>query len=196
MNLPQRFWDARFARIQGEGQEVVRKYLSDGTYMRGDGLLVWGDYGVGKSAAVAIVGMELRRRGYSCLYVEVSDLIQKILNGEMFDTDISWQERAKNVDVLVLDDLGAEHHDAGGNIERMIESILRYRFQRRRVVIVTCNLSPMKMGPHIDGRGVKVPGVYRQKFVEIVREALFPVEIRGESFRTEVEQKMAENYGQ
>jgi DNA replication protein DnaC len=193
MNLPQRFWEVRFASIQGAGQEVIRKYLSDGAYMRGDGLMVWGAYGVGKSAAAALVLMEMRRRGYSCLWAETQDFTRKVLDGEEFDLETSWMQRAKDVDVLVLDDMGAEHHDSQGAIEKLIEGLLRHRFQRRKVVLVTCNISPEKLGPHMNN-GVKVPGIYRQKFLEIVREALYPVEIRGRSLRAEDERRMAVGY--
>lgn len=194
MNLPRRFWEARFALIQGNGKDVIRKYLSEGRYMTGEGLLIWGGYGVGKSGAAAVILMEMRRRGYSSLYVESYDLVQKILNGEAFDLDTSWMERAKEVDALVLDDMGAEHRDVNGTIEKMIEGLLRYRFQRRKVVIATCNLSPVMLGPHTNGAGIKVAGVYRQKLLEIVREALYPIEIQGECLRAEGEKKMAAGY--
>jgi DNA replication protein DnaC len=112
---------------------------------------------------------------------------------ESFDFETSWSERARDVDVLVLDDLGTEHHDAAGAIERMMEGLLRYRLQRGRVTILTSNISPMKLGPHTE-EDRRVDGPYRGKFVEVIREALFPIEVRGRSLREDRERDMAAGY--
>lgn len=193
MNLPRGFWDARFSIIQEGAKESVGTYLRDGKYLRGEGLFIWGPYGHGKTGAAAVILMELRRRGHVCLYADSSDLVDKILQREPFDFESSWSERAKAVDVLVLDDLGTEHRDPGGAIEKVLEGILRYRFQRRKVTIITCNVSPMKLGPHVQGTET-FKGVYREKFVEILREKLYPVEVRGRSLRDENERQMAAGY--
>jgi len=183
MNLPRRFWGSRLSGVPNAAVEaVVHRYLSEGRYLRGEGLYLWGKYGVGKSSLAAIIIMELRRRGYSALFVEAADLVDKLMGREMFDLETSWSARAREADVLVLDDLGTEHHDAGGAIERMLEGLLRFRIQRQMPTIVTSNLAPMKLGRHkVDGEWRD--GVYRPKLVEMVKEALSPVSVEGESLR-------------
>lgn len=193
LNLPRRFWTARFAQIQGKAQEIIGKYLASGKYIHGDGLFLWGPFGHGKTGAAAVIIMELRRRGYTGLFVEASEYVDKVMQRETFDFETSWSERARDVDVLVLDDLGTEHHDAAGAIERMMEGLLRYRLQRGRVTILTSNISPMKLGPHTE-EDRRVDGPYRGKFVEVIREALFPIEVRGRSLREDREQEMATGY--
>jgi DNA replication protein DnaC len=194
MNLPRRFWKARLSNIQDEkAREAVRKYLLDGKYLRGEGLFISGKYGVGKSSIASIILMEMRRRGYSGLFVEASELVDKLMSREMFDMESSWSQRAKHVEVLVLDDIGTEHHDAAGAIERMLEGIIRYRLQRERVVILTSNISPRRLGPHKDGER-DVAGVYRKKFMEMIKEALYPIGMQGSSLRREIERDIADGY--
>lgn len=194
MNLPDRFWESRLSGIQDEqAREVVRKYLVDGRYISGEGLFLHGKYGVGKSSAAAVILMELRRRGYSGLWVEAAEFVDKVMQREMFDLDSSWMERARNVDVLVLDDIGTEHHDTAGAIERMLEGIIRSRLQRKKVVILTTNITPDRLGPR-EENGVKVEGVYRRKFLEVIREALYPIAIQGTSLRRDIEREIADKY--
>ena len=194
MNLPRRFWKARLSNVQDEKTHgIVQKYLLDGKYLRGEGLFLHGRYGVGKSSVASIILMEMRRRGYSGLFVEASEFVDKLMSREMFDIESSWSQRARDVDVLVLDDMGTEHHDAAGAIERMLEGIIRYRLQRERVVILTSNISPVKLGPHKDGERT-VDGVYRRKFMEMIKEALFPIGIQGTSLRGKIEHDIADGY--
>jgi len=194
MNLPNRFWESRLSGIQDEkAREVIRRYLLDGRYMHGEGLFLHGKYGVGKSSAAAVILMEMRRRGYSGLWVEAAEFVDKMMQREMFDLDSSWSSRAREVDVLVLDDMGTEHHDAGGAIERMMEGVVRSRIQRKRIVILTTNISPDRLGPHEES-GVKVEGVYRRKFLEVIREALYPICVQGSSLRRDTERKIADEY--
>lgn len=194
MNLPDRFWGSRLSGVQDEkAKEIVRKYLLDGRYLSGEGLFLYGKYGVGKSSAAAVILMEMRRRGYSGLWVEAAEFVDKVMQREMFDMDSSWSERAREVDVLVLDDMGTEHHDSAGAIERMLEGVIRSRLQRKRVVILTTNISPDRLGPH-EENGVKVEGVYRRKFLEVIREALYPISVQGASLRRDIEREIADKY--
>jgi len=176
-----------------EAAEKARKYLSRGHYLRGDGLFVWGPLGVGKTALAAVLLMELRRRGHSGLFVDTAELVERLMARDNFDLDTSWAERVREVDVLVLDDLGTEHHDAAGMIERRLETIIRGRLQRKKPTIATCNTAPLRLGPHKDG-GTNKAGLYRQKFASVVRESLYPLEVSGPSRRDENAKAMAAGY--
>lgn len=193
MRVPRRYWDATLALAPAEAAQKARKYVSESRYIRGEGLYLWGSLGIGKTALAAVILMELRRRGHTALFVESAELVQKIMSREMFDWDVSWDERVRDVEVLVIDDLGTEHHDAGGAIERILEGVLRGRLQVKKPTIVTSNIAPLKLGPHqVDGR--KMAGVYRQKFLSLVTEGLYPIKVDGPNLRHENMQAMASGY--
>jgi len=193
MNLPKGYWDVRFGRAPDGARDEAVKYLERRHYLRGDGLFLWGALGVGKTGLAACLLMELRRRGHTGLFVESATLVDKLMQAEQFDWETSWADRVREVEVLVIDDLGTEHHDDRAVIEKRIESIIRTRSQDRKVTIVTCNVAPLKLGPHEeDGR--RHPGVFRQKFVSLIKERLRPIHVDGPSLRDEEAMAMAAGY--
>ena len=193
MNLPRGYWEVRLARTPEGARDKAVKYLERHHYLRGDGLFVWGPLGVGKTGLAAALLMELRRRGHTGLFVEAATLVDKLLSGAQFDLETSWGERVREVEVLVIDDIGSEHHDAGGAVEKKLESVIRTRIQEKKVTIVTCNVAPLRLGPHKDGDSQK-GGVFRQKFVSLIRESLWPLEVNGPSMRDEMTTAMAAGY--
>lgn len=193
MNLPRGFWEVRLARTPEGARDEAVKYLERHRYLDGDGLFIWGKLGVGKTGLAAALLMELRRRGHTGLFVESATLVDKLLSGAQFDLDTSWAERVREVEVLVVDDIGAEHHDVGGAVEKKLESVLRTRSQEHKVTIVTCNVAPLRLGPHKDGESQK-RGIFRQKFVSLIKEQLWPLEVDGPSMREERTTAMAAGY--
>lgn len=191
MRVPRRFWTSDFDAIpECEGRVVLRSYLRDieGMLDRGTGLLLWGPNGHGKTSAAVLVAMEARRRGASVLFVQAETLRQGVLEKAMFSGEKSLMERAREVDFLLLDDLGKEHTGETGFTERLFENLIRERCSQRRVTFVTTNLSTKTSDK--PNAPVSLRTRYIPSMLEVMREAMYPVMLRAHNWRDRAQQDM------
>jgi len=142
MNIPEDLWTSKLQYVSKDSLPQVKTYLLnlDAAVARGAGLVVYGSEGVGKTAIAALIAKEARARGSTVLFVRLWELREMIRCRMEYDMDSSMAERAREVDVLVLDDLRSE--DASEKFFTLSEIIelVRYRASRRRVTIVTTRL--------------------------------------------------------
>lgn len=177
MRLPRRFWEASFNDIQDEeARALILAYLQkmDTMLDHGDGLMFWGHWGVGKTCAAAVLAKEARRRGASALFITAESLRTAVLEKEMFEDDQLTVDRARQVDFLVLDDLGKEHSGESGFAERLFENLLRERSAHRRSTVVTTNMNQDDLTKR-----------YKLSMMEVVKESLIPIHVEGENRRGE-----------
>lgn len=173
MEMPQRFWNVKFEEIAPGLREVIREYLRNMHEMldRGDGLLLWGENGRGKTSACCFVAKEVRRTGASVLVMTAARLIDSEMES-VKGVGSSFMDRARTVDFLVLDDLGKEHQGKGEWSERLLESLLRERSGARLATFITANMGP----EHLRQR-------YKPSLVEMLKEITYPVCVEGENKR-------------
>lgn len=190
MRIPRRFWDVSFDQINEEIRPKIDVYLRnlDDKLDRGEGLLLWGNNGVGKTSVAVLIALEVRRRGASVLFTTAEGLRSSVLEGTMFDDEQTVIERARAVDFLVLDDLGKEHPGETGFTERLFENLFRERSAARRTTFVTTNL-PMRPG---DGGGKALTNVYIPSMIEVMKETLHPIRYVGTNLRDAVRADMAD----
>lgn len=191
MGIPRRFWNVHFDEIpECEGKVYLRSYMRDIETMldRGVGLLLWGANGHGKTSAAIIAAMEARRRGASVLFAQAETLRQAVIEKTMFSTDKTLVERAREVDFLVLDDLGKEHSGESAFSERFFENLLRERCAQKRVTFITTNLPISTTGksgePSLRNR-------YIASMLEVMREAMYPVHLKAHNWRDRAQEDMA-----
>ena len=94
------------------------------------------------------------------------------IESTVFSEDITVMDRARDVDVLIIDDLGKEHNGASGYSEVVYENLIRVRSAHQRTTIITCNLSPKQL---VERYGVSI--------MEVLRESAVPVHVEGENRR-------------
>lgn len=116
-------------------------------------LLLHGSFGTGKTHLLAAIAQELIRQGTPAYYQLVPELFDKIratfddASEDRFDE--LWQ-RLLNVDVLLLDDLGAEY-PTRWVVERLY-TLIDYRYRARLPLVVTTNIPPDKLDGRIGSR--------------------------------------------
>lgn len=118
-------------------------------------LMISGDLGVGKTGLEIGLVKKALASGKSALYRPFVELLSDI-RATYRSRDASEPDEAdlvgacKAVDVLALDDMGAERV-TGWAQERLFE-ILNHRYNERRRTILTTNLGPGEMEAHVGDR--------------------------------------------
>lgn len=174
MRVPVRFWEVKSGQVHESFREPLRDYLStiDQKLDDGVGLILWGPNGVGKTSAAVVVAKVARKAGASALFITAESFRQATLDKEKFDGDLLVTERATQVDVLVIDDLGKEHSGESAWAERLIENLIRVRAANKKVTVITTNMNPGQMEER-----------YKRSMMEVLLEACVRIQADGESLR-------------
>lgn len=157
------------ADMDGENSRsmtICERYAEKFPQMLADnrGLLLFGSVGTGKTFAAACIANALLEKGYSVVMVSLVTLI---------DGADDIIRRMDDIDLLILDDLGAERSTDYG-FER-IYAVADARYRSGKPVIYTSNL-PLETFKHSDD--IRCARIYDR-----VLERCYPVEFRGVSRR-------------
>ena len=114
----------------------INKYIEtlDKNRKAGTGLYLWGTSGSGKTSLGCVVLMEAIKHGYTCRFCSV-DEYRKSLFPEEADTFA----QIRNVQFLMIDDIGREFQDGKGFIVSYLDDLLRYRTDNLTPTIITSN---------------------------------------------------------
>jgi len=141
MNLPEDYWMTKVQQVHSGGgmRSDVERLLhnTDAMMSKGVGLIVRGPIGVGKTTVAALMAKEARSRGYTTLFVRLWEFREMLRSRAQFDFDTTMSERAREVDLLILDDLRWEDEKAKFFTISDISELVLYRASRRRVTIIT-----------------------------------------------------------
>lgn len=129
------------------------------------GLLLFGSVGTGKTFAAACIANELLKSGYSVVMIS----LVKMVDGGADDLIY----RMRDIDLLILDDLGAERSTDYG-LERLY-AVVDARYRSGKPVIYTTNLPLEVLKKPQDARYTRI--------YDRVLERCYPVEFRGISRR-------------
>ncbi|MHB8172648.1 MAG: ATP-binding protein [Thermincolia bacterium] len=134
-----------------------------------DGLLLTGQVGSGKTYLACCIANTLMDKGVSVVMVVVPDLLDEIkatYDQGRSGSDFSEQQlldSARQVDVLILDDLGA--HNYTDWTRNKIFSIINFRMNHQLPTIITSNLSLKELkeylGERTTSRIIQMCRVYR-----------------------------------
>ncbi|WP_174733049.1 ATP-binding protein [Mesobacillus harenae] len=131
-------------RSQMKALQKAINYIERFVPNNGKKLYFFGDVGVGKSHLAISIHKEIKEKGFTSIYLEM-DKIMRIIkdtwskNSE--ETEGEFFKVLQEVDLLVIDDLGAEHNSQW--VQEKLFSILNSRMGRN--TIFTSNLSPLEL---------------------------------------------------
>lgn len=147
----------------------------------GGGLVVHGQPGRGKTH-LAIAGvLAACEAGSRAEFWAFQDLLREMqLRFDSEDDSAQALEaRVRAVEVLVLDDVGAEHKVSAWATE-VLESLIDHRLARSLPTLITTNLAPGEVAKHVGARSADRLQLYRW------------VECGGESMRAEIGRRLAQ----
>lgn len=184
--VPQRYWDSSYKEISKEKsgvpyspQQYCERYLKrvDDFIESGTGLLLYGNNGTGKTAMAVVIAKVIWSRGKTVLFLEAAGLISALINREMFDAEVSMRERMREVDCLIIDDLGKGNIDRKGFYARAMDELLRHRVSNRRVTIMTTNMQKEQLGDQ------KNPYAFKPSTMSALKESVIPIPVVGKDRR-------------
>lgn len=160
--IPKRFRGVSFERkpicdIDPIRLQPVRAFVAriDEELDEGHGLWFTGDLGTGKTSLAMLVSQAAERNGRSVAVYSVPTLLAEIKNTydrEAGDSYLSLFRKLCSVDLLHLDDLGAEKRTDW--VLEQLYSIVNERWQNQRSIVATTNLNRDQLREQIGWRTV------------------------------------------
>jgi DNA replication protein DnaC len=156
--LPRRYQGVWFDRqpVPGMPEPVVaevRRYVGEVSARLAEGRGLWlvGDVGTGKTTLAMIVSKAALEAGHSVAIYSLPRLLNLIRDEVGQDTGVlDLLDRLSSVDLLHIDDLGAQH-TTPWRLEQLY-SIVDARYQSSRAIVATTNLMPDELARQMAGR--------------------------------------------
>jgi DNA replication protein DnaC len=149
--ITKRFHSCTFESIAEKGvpEQVKKQYWEIEDYAaeleenvnKGVGLMLKGPVGTMKTTFAVAVLRQYIQEGGSGLFMPMVSLLDTIftLKAKSLEEWASFEHKLKNVKLLLLDDLGAEHTE--GWVLTKVDAIITERYNRCLPIIITTNMS-------------------------------------------------------
>lgn len=178
-DLPRKYWEASLARVPDSlaYKAKIERYIRKMNELipKGKGLLLHGPNRRGKTSIAAILLKEAIRCRFDAHFIRGADLIDATFKHRMIDDDTSVIDVIRDVDLLVIDDVGKSIIESRtGSLEAVFDNTLRARESELKATIITTNL------PQRDQ-----VEVFKPSMVELMKECMFPILVDGHSFMEE-----------
>lgn len=161
---------------------IAINYCNEWTRMKKEnvGMTLMGPVGIGKSYLSFCIANRLIRKNVPTIAISSINIINKIYEsygkfGQ--EGEVAIINKLRNADLLVLDDLGAEHSSKNGKEKQIIYSIIDSRIRTKKPMIITTNLNKEQLRDKLIG----VDGVDRT--FDRLLAACPVIEIEGKSRR-------------
>lgn len=177
-----RYWSCNFKSMEAKGVpgEVKKSFDQARTFAKeltqhtkeGRGLLIKGPVGTMKTSLAVAVLQEQLTRGKGGLFITMASLLDTIFTLKARDKEewIKFENRVKDIPLLVLDDLGSENTE--GWVMTKVDAIISERYNRCRSTIITTNLSTDQL-----------KGVYAERIIDRLRSTMTVINCHGRSLR-------------
>ena len=133
--------------------EAAKTFVKSVAEGQADGLIITGLTGRGKTYLACCIANELLRKNINTLFCVVPDLLDQIkdtYNKGSEYSEMDLIDTAKEVAVLILDDLGAHQYTEWARSK--LFTILNYRINHNLPTVITTNLSVEDVGEAIGDR--------------------------------------------
>ncbi len=141
------------------------------------GLMFLGNVGTGKTFAACCIANALIDKGYKALVATASDLIRAACD---FKTSAETFSRIREIDLLIIDDFGAQSNTE--NNTSALFDVVDTRYKSAKPLVITSNLTVADMKNAPD---VKLKRIY-DRINEACTCPFSPVVLNGKSLRDEI----------
>lgn len=130
--------------------KYINNYIKTYNKDRLKGLYLTGSFGSGKTYLISALFNELAKQNINSVIVYFPEFL-RTLKSSFNDIENSYSERfnyVKNVELLLIDDIGAENLTTWGRDE-ILGTILQYRMQENLPTFFTSNLNMKELEEHL-----------------------------------------------
>jgi len=113
-------------------------------------LYLYGSCGTGKSHLAAAIAHAVAERGIRVSYASAPSVLRFIKSGFRDDTSDERLIALQFVDLLILDDIGAEHHSEYN--DSALFEVINHRYLYDRLTVFTSNMKSEDLEPRIGSR--------------------------------------------
>lgn len=147
-NIPIEYWSFKMEKdFVGDPRlkEKYDEYVSDikNSYIKGNSICFAGNHGVGKSSSVCCILKKASLKNFSCLYINLSDVISVLTQASSEDKFLAKRELCL-VDFLAIDEVDSRFmatENAADLYARSLEVVFRTRSQNKLPTLM-CTNSP------------------------------------------------------
>lgn len=161
---------------------IAKKYVENFQQLKkdGKGLIFYGGVGTGKTFVAACIANALINKGIPAMVTNFNYISNKLQ--ESFEGKQAYLNRLNLLDLLVIDDFGAERKTE--YMQEVIFNVIDARYRAGLPMVITTNLT-------LDQ--IKNPATIEERRVmDRVLEKCFPIEVKGGSHRRK---NVREQYG-
>jgi DNA replication protein DnaC len=189
-------WMPQHAQSMKQAKMLTQGFVRDYPGAAEKGLLLMGPSGVGKTHLAVAALKELIRRGHSGLFCDYRELLKEIqasYNPASESTEMRILEPIRNVEILVLDDLGATKPSDW--VRDIVGIVINARYNESRTTLITTNYvdNPVSEGESSRIGGKLIPALrddaLEQRIGSRMRSRLYEmcrtVEVIAPDFRRE-----------
>lgn len=156
--------------------QYARRYVEHWAEVKaqGQGLLLWGSVGTGKTFAAACIANALAEQGIPVLMTNFSKILNS-LSGMFSEDKNRYLASFKEFGLLIIDDLGIERNSEYA--QEQVYNIVDSRYLSRLPFIITTNLTLSELKKPKDTAHVRI--------YDRILERCAPVLFNGRNYRTE-----------
>ena len=153
--LPEGILDAKLESFDtnSESRKIIYKHITEYGLKKDNstfdhGLYLYGTFAIGKTYALAVIANELSKRNVPSLLIYFPDLVLDLkgaIGTNRFEELINM---LKDIEVLMLDDLGSENMTPWLRDE-IIGPIINYRMMAKKPIYFSSNLNPNDLKKHL-----------------------------------------------
>ena len=142
------------------------------------GLYLHGNFGCGKTYILSACFNEMKKRGFKTKIIYLPDLLRTIKGDFEAMNDI--MDELCNVDILLIDDIGAEKVTDWGRDE-ILGTILQSRMNEHKTTFFTSNFTIKELEEHLSNKGVDK--VKANRIIERIKQLTIDMEMLGANMR-------------
>ena len=133
------------------------------------GLYIYGNFGTGKTYFLSALANEFAQKGIKTILVFMPDLSRNLKNSMAENLLESRVELLKNVDVLMLDDLGGEMV-SNWLRDEIIAPVIQYRLMNDKPIYISSNLDYNLLRDHFASTKGEVDNIKSNRILERIKK--------------------------
>lgn len=199
--LGKRFQNSKFETFDWrpgteKALQYAKEFVENFDNNEGEGLLIWGVSGNGKSHLAAAISHALKAKEKTVVFQDVPELLERIrstFNRDSKETETVIMDAFLDCDLLVMDDIGAEK--VTDWVLNVLFRIIDGRNRRMKPIVYTTNFNPAKLMQRFMIKDDEMSEIQAKRIVDRITGNSLIVENKGTSYRMEQARNRHKNGG-